>query len=1302
MDIVKNVIFRSVVEPGDPVKAKEAADHIRAVTAAQREGEAVAGDWGDAQASAAQQASKQAAVYDATAAKINGLFTRMREGTRAVMEYAASEAPLRKMDAALRAQGGAGDVVSKSMAAVSKSAKAAVGDLEAMKKAARGEAANASAAPATAAVDPIPADGMNIDGLSKALAQLRGETKEFFAEMVAAANGGTISMETLQDAVRANIDAMRDAYAQAEATAEINEKLQWSRAQPDAAQKALVDEIAAHAELSEEQRNVIENAVRLSNAYKLQEEAWAGAEFKAEAYVKQIQEAQRKLDEFLQRPVNGMIGDPGPGARILLEDVEALQASLAAVELPPNSKLEQSVKRALTPTGGAKEEIEAMAEAWRELPQKIEPTVQKTLSLRQQLAEAKKRLDALMNESDGTITPELVEAAKEAGLLANRLDTVNKTVKGMDPGQKFAVLTGVVQNAVGAFTVLQGVMGLFNMQSEDASKALLKVQSALAVTQGLHALFGSLQDNLRNVRLLLSQLAISETRLAVATRGASAATATQTVATTGLSRALTVAQGAVTRLWVALAANPIGVIVAAIGVLIATVYALATAQEKVTVGAERMIEVMDRAARNNALDTRRRKNEEAFASELVYLEEVARIEQERAKLPNTATEQQRALADLRRDEALHAAEQTRRRRDQGSEERALQRELDETRKAGQIANAVFYEFMDKAEKEYGVSVLASRQELVKKLSEEELEEYDKLKDYRKKQLDATEVLEIEANELRMRHRAEEVKAEIDAAARITKARQSIAEAQLPAGSIAEAQRALARLRDEANRTPQGAVGADRLATMQANIAKAEARLRQLQDTFTDTAEARLAERQRAALAMADIEAREAALRLRMQGATEEDLAALEAANVDRRLRIAEEFERERLALMERAGALALEKEVQQAKIAEAARNRAATGGENAERVREAARNARAAELDERERHMLAIADMDERAAVVRAQNAGASAKEIERIERAAQEERLRMQLDFERERLAALVESGVATADEIERAQNRITELQAEMEMPQLDTWRKMLGEIIDMADMIASAGIDAWATWTDAATASLDRQIALQEDRVAKAEELADKGNAAVFEAEKKRLHELNVEREKAARKSAAIAQIEATAQAMVAIARAAAEGGGLASIATISMTLLALAAGFAQAREIASSSVPSFFLGGPADWSTMGGYTGDGDPRRASRAIGRKPYQYEHREFVMDHEVTGIGRNREWFDRILKGRIDVDRLVQRHGDGPVVKVSAGGTSDKQVEQIVNAVKNIPRTSVRIDRRGITMMILGQQQRESRIRSRR
>ena len=109
-----------------------------------------------------------------------------------------------------------------------------------------------------------------------------------------------------------------------------------------------------------------------------------------------------------------------------------------------------------------------------------------------------------MQERFGATSKEAIEAAKKVAGLKDQLKEANEVAELFDPGNKFKAIGNAVNALTGGFTALTGAMGLLGVESEEVQKQLLKVQSALALSQGLSQVadsakdFGRLKDILVN------------------------------------------------------------------------------------------------------------------------------------------------------------------------------------------------------------------------------------------------------------------------------------------------------------------------------------------------------------------------------------------------------------------------------------------------------------------------------------------------------------------------------------------------------------------------------------------------------------------------------------------------------------------------------------------------------------------------------------------------------------------------------------------------------------------------------------
>jgi hypothetical protein len=165
-------------------------------------------------------------------------------------------------------------------------------------------------------------------------------------------------------------------------------------------------------------------------------------------------------------------------------------------------------------------------------------------SIKSQLKEANAELIA-MREKFGDTSDEAVAAAKKVGKLKDSIGDAKAMADAFSPDQKFKAFGQALQGVAGGFSAVQGAMGLMGSESKDVEKMLLKVNSAMALSQGIDSVLAS-GDAFKTLGTKLMGFNV-------------------------VQKVVTGAQW----LWnTAMSANPIGAIVVAITALIAGVVAL--------------------------------------------------------------------------------------------------------------------------------------------------------------------------------------------------------------------------------------------------------------------------------------------------------------------------------------------------------------------------------------------------------------------------------------------------------------------------------------------------------------------------------------------------------------------------------------------------------------------------------------------------------------------------------------------------------------------------------------------------------
>jgi hypothetical protein len=170
--------------------------------------------------------------------------------------------------------------------------------------------------------------------------------------------------------------------------------------------------------------------------------------------------------------------------------------------------------------------------------------------LSQQIKEATREA-TLITQKFGENSAQAIDSAKKVAALTEEYDDFKKRVAAFNPDNRFAVFGQVAQGIAGGFAAAQGAMAIFGDQSEAIGQTLVKLQSALALSQGIKQV-AELGDSFKSLRLVIFgasaakevDTVATQTNAAAQVEGAVAAETlavgeeTATVATGGLSTAI--------------------------------------------------------------------------------------------------------------------------------------------------------------------------------------------------------------------------------------------------------------------------------------------------------------------------------------------------------------------------------------------------------------------------------------------------------------------------------------------------------------------------------------------------------------------------------------------------------------------------------------------------------------------------------------------------------------------------------------------------------------------------------------------
>lgn len=144
----------------------------------------------------------------------------------------------------------------------------------------------------------------------------------------------------------------------------------------------------------------------------------------------------------------------------------------------------------------------------------------------------------------GEYSQEAITAAKRVAELRDRVSEAAETAKLFDPGAKFAAFSGAINAVAGGFAAVQGALGLVGVESEDLQKQLLKVQSALALSEGLSKITDSAKD-FQRLNAVIQQTSVFQKGLAAANLATAATQKALGIATVTTSTGFKVLRGAI-------------------------------------------------------------------------------------------------------------------------------------------------------------------------------------------------------------------------------------------------------------------------------------------------------------------------------------------------------------------------------------------------------------------------------------------------------------------------------------------------------------------------------------------------------------------------------------------------------------------------------------------------------------------------------------------------------------------------------------------------------------------------------------
>ena len=191
-------------------------------------------------------------------------------------------------------------------------------------------------------------------------------------------------------------------------------------------------------------------------------------------------------------------------------------------------------------------------------------------SLKSQYKEAVAELQRVSAQY-GETSQQAIKAAKSAAELKDQMEFSKDLIKGFNPDAKFDSLSRSIGGVLDGFQAYEGALGLIGVESEALQETMVRVQSAMALSQGIQGVLEA-KDSFMQLGTVIKDAAIKLGILTVVEAENVAITEAQVVANeqaaTSFKETGVAAKTSLNGIKGALAATGIGLLVIALGVIV--------------------------------------------------------------------------------------------------------------------------------------------------------------------------------------------------------------------------------------------------------------------------------------------------------------------------------------------------------------------------------------------------------------------------------------------------------------------------------------------------------------------------------------------------------------------------------------------------------------------------------------------------------------------------------------------------------------------------------------------------------------
>jgi len=276
-------------------------------------------------------------------------------------------------------------------------------------------------------------------------------------------------------------------------------------------------------------------------------------------------------------------------------------------------------------TGDSVQDVNKVGDAIEGVDKEAKKTGSSFVNLKKELRQLTIQLQGLDPASK-----EFEQVAQRAGKIKEQLRGVADAINDADPEKFGGKFQRTAEGIAGAFSAVTGAQALFGKNSEEIEKQMLKVQGAIALTQGISAMKELKNDSLELANSIKGKVLGAFTSLTTAQIANAQATGSMTAIQKVYTLVVGTSTGALKAFKIALATTGVGLLIVGLGLLVNKLMDTFKSTEEIIKSNERLLRSNSRLI--NQISERREKLDKDMQKQLAYADAMGKSEEDKFKI----------------------------------------------------------------------------------------------------------------------------------------------------------------------------------------------------------------------------------------------------------------------------------------------------------------------------------------------------------------------------------------------------------------------------------------------------------------------------------------------------------------------------------------------------------------------------------------------------------------------------------------------------------------------------------------------